>query len=96
MVEFLILVSQRPIVIGLAILGAVLVTAGSLLRKSPLSKEEAQRLGTSSEGGGDGSLERGSDGSTPLSRALTWAGYVFTFISIALFIVAGFVADLEG
>lgn len=80
MIDALILISQRPVVIALAIVGALLVTAGSLITKprppgTPEPDEEDLR-GT-------------------FAQRLTTAGYVVTMASIALFIVAGFVSDLR-
>lgn len=80
MIDFLILVSQRPIVIALALAGALLVTAGSLMAKP----------------GGPGKPQREkNDSGNLLARRLTQIGYAVTFTSIALFIVAGFVSDLR-
>lgn len=80
MIDFLILISQRHIVIALAIVGALLVTAGSLMSRP----------------GGKGAPEPDEDDpQTVLARSLTTFGYVVTMTSVALFIVAGFVSDLR-
>ena len=80
MIDTLIFLSQRPIVITLAVLGALLVTAGALIAKpgkpvdSPPPSESRK---------------------SPLARHLTSSGYAITFASIVLFIIAGFVSDLR-
>lgn len=79
-VDTLIFVSQRPVVIALAVIGALLVTAGGLAAKSG-APGDARR--------------REANVQTPLSRALTLTGYVVTGISVTLFIIAGFVSDLR-
>lgn len=80
MVDALFFISQRPIVIALAIFGAALVTAGSLAARSR------------QQGGRAPSSIRRQD---PLSRGLTILGYAVTLTSIVLFIIAGFVSDLR-
>jgi len=81
MIDVLILISQRHIVIALAIVGALLVTAGSLVSK-PRSRNAPEP-------------DRRDDEQSVLARRLTTVGYVVTMASIALFIVAGFVSDLR-
>ena len=78
-IDALIFISQRPVVIALAIFGAALVTAGSLT------------AGSARPGGGAESYPT----QKPLSRYLTRSGYAITVTSIVLFIVAGFVSDLR-
>lgn len=78
MIDFLILVSERPVVITLALLGAALVIAGSLTAR-PIKP-----------GHTPSSLTRQS----ALSRGLTIVGYTITGGSILLFIIAGFVSDI--
>lgn len=80
MIDALIFISQRPIVITLALIGAALVIAGSLTARAG---ETRNRTATSSRH------------QSLLSRSLTSSGYVVTFASILLFIVAGFVSDLR-
>ncbi|KUO58644.1 MAG: hypothetical protein APF80_08860 [Alphaproteobacteria bacterium BRH_c36] len=80
MIDALILISQRHIVISLAIIGALLVTAGSLVAK-PRGRNMPEPAGDDARG--------------VLARRLTTVGYVVTMTSIALFIVAGFVSDLR-
>ncbi|MFN3868672.1 MAG: hypothetical protein ACK4MF_06365 [Hyphomicrobiaceae bacterium] len=68
MLELLMSLAQRPVVIALAISGALLVTAGSLMqgpRKAP---------------------------PRPVGRWLSRIGYTLTFVSILLFIVAGYLS----
>lgn len=86
MIDALILISQRPIVITLAIIGALLVTAGALVTK-PQPRAAA--------GSAKGAKNAKSNGQTKLSRSLTNLGYLVTMVSIALFIIAGFVSDLR-
>jgi hypothetical protein len=82
MIDALIFVSQRPVVITLAIFGALLVMAGSLTQK---------RTGDQS-----GAARRSTDNRVrPLSRRLTTFGYAITAASVLLFIIAGFVSDLR-
>jgi|GEM_PF-5652397 len=80
MIDALIFMSQRPIVITLAVLGAVLVMVGSLAHKPKPSRS---------------GRETGSPPGRkhPLARHLTTSGYAITFVSILLFIIAGFVSD---
>jgi len=78
LIDALIFISQRPIVITFALLGAALVTAGSLTARSGRTEDAPKR----------------KDHRSSLSRHLTIAGYVITFVSIMLFIIAGFVSDL--
>ncbi len=85
MIDALIFISQRPFVISLAVLGALLVTAGALLAKPQRS---------TSGSGNKMSVPAPHDNKSPLARHLTSAGYAITFASIVLFIIAGFVSDL--
>lgn len=80
MIDALIFISQRPVVIALAIFGALLVTAGSLIAKPPPPNSPEP-------------VEEDLRGT--LARRLTTFGYVVTMFSVALFIVAGFVSDLR-
>ena len=66
--ELLIVLTQRPVIVGLAITGAMLVMASGLIG--------------------------GKDATTSDRRAtvLSKTGYAVTFISIGLFIVAGFLS----
>lgn len=82
MVDVLIFMSQRPVVITLAVLGALLVTAGSLVQKPARSQ-------TNTAAGSRSGAKSG------LAKHLTTSGYVITFASILLFIIAGFVSDLR-
>ena len=79
MIDALIFISQRPIVITLALMGAALVIAGSLTARASVPEDKAAM----------------SDQRSLLSRGLTSSGYVVTFASILLFIIAGFVSDLR-
>ncbi len=81
MIDLLIQISQRHIVIALAVVGALLVTAGSLVAK-PRGRNEPEANEPDSKQG-------------LLAKRLTTVGYVVTMVSIALFIVAGFVSDLR-
>lgn len=80
MIDALILISQRPIVIALAVVGALLVTAGSLVAK-PRGRNMPEPAA--------------DDAQSVLAKRLTTFGYVVTMVSVALFIVAGFVSDLR-
>lgn len=80
MLDFLFLITQRPIVITFAIIGALLVTAGSLVAKPAQTRQDPN--------------EEPSDGQSRLSRTLTRTGYAITMVSITLFIIAGFISDL--
>lgn len=60
--------TQRSVIIGLAIVGAILVMGSGLLNGAP-ETPQAKR-----------------------SRLLSQTGYAVTFLSIALFIVAGFIS----
>lgn len=82
MIDFLIAISQREIVIALAIIGALLVTAGSLVAK-PRGRNKPVPSPAS------------EDGQDTLARRLTRVGYAVTMVSVALFIIAGFVSDLR-
>ena len=82
MIDALIFVSQRPVVITLAILGALLVTAGSLVHKPVQAPSGGSRNSSSQR-------KRG------LAMHLTRSGYAITCTSILLFIIAGFVSDLR-
>lgn len=59
------ILTERSLIVALAILGAVVATAGSMLGR------------------------RGAS-SAKLARALVRSGYIISFASVALFIVAGF------
>lgn len=85
MIDVLIFASQRPVVITLAITGALLVTAGSLIAKPRGKGDVSRRWGK----------EPSDHGQSLLAQRLTKVGYAVTLISIALFIVAGFVSDLR-
>lgn len=82
MIDTLIFMSQRPVVITLAVIGALLVMAGSLAHKP----EHAQS--------GKAKATR-TDRKQGLAKHLTTSGYAITFGSILLFIIAGFVSDLR-
>ena len=60
------LVLQRPVIIGLAILGAVLATVGNVI------------------------LRKHADTTNRLGRGILRLGYGFAWLSVALFIIAGF------
>lgn len=66
--DVLVALTQRPVIVGLAIAGAMLVMASGLIA--------------------------GKDATRPDRRAtaLSKTGYAVTFISIVLFIVAGFLS----
>lgn len=66
--DILAFLTQRPVIVGLAIAGAMMVMASGLLG--------------------------GRDAERPHARAmlLSKAGYAVTFVSIVLFIVAGFLS----
>lgn len=66
--ELLAALAQRQVIVGLAILGALMVMASGLI------------------GGRDRDL------SARRAAALSRAGYALTFVSIVLFIVAGFLS----
>ena len=87
MIDFLILISERTIVIGLAILGALMVTAGSLVARPTRPESPPEHA--------QANAPEAPDGQTLLSRSLTRVGYAVTMLSIVLFIVAGFVSDLR-
>lgn len=80
MIDALTYISQRSIVVALAIIGALFVTAGSLLAKRSTRDRQPASIPENSR--------------RALSQSLTVLGYVLTMTSIALFIVAGFVSDL--
>ena len=69
MIEALHGVSGRPVIVTLAILGAAMVTAASLLK----SREA-------------------SAGRLRMAGVLHYSGYTLTGVSVALFIVAGFIS----
>ncbi len=83
MIDALVFISQRPIVIAFAILGAALVMAGSLTARSGTARSSLPD-----------NAAKGKAPRSALSRHLTTTGYVITFVSITLFIIAGFVSDL--
>lgn len=66
--EFLQPFIQRPVIVGLAIAGAVVSTIGSIL------------------------LRRGSTVDPKLGRLVLHVGYGIAWLSVGLFIVAGFIA----
>jgi len=80
-IDALIFLSQRPVVITLAVLGALLVIAGALTAKPERAGDKVQPSPPARK--------------RPLARHLTSSGYVITFASIVLFIIAGFVSDLR-
>ncbi|MGI9506976.1 MAG: hypothetical protein ACR2RE_28375 [Geminicoccaceae bacterium] len=82
MIDALIFVSQRPVVITLAVIGALLVMAGSLAHKP----ERAQSGKTKATQ---------ADRKHGFAKHLTISGYAITLGSILLFIIAGFVSDLR-
>ncbi|MEP2942811.1 MAG: hypothetical protein ABJM86_05610 [Hyphomicrobiales bacterium] len=82
MIDILIFISQRPVVITLAILGGLLVTSASLFSNP---KQNNQPING----------KRIKQEPTKLSKRLIVAGYSVMFVSMALFIIAGFVSDLR-
>lgn len=82
MIDALFFISQRPIVIALAMLGAVLVTTGALIAKPSNNRPDQEKPASRSH-------------MRSLARHLTSSGYAITFASIVLFIIAGFVSDLH-
>ncbi len=103
MIEFLIQISQRPFVIALAIAGALLVVAGSLIAKPQTGRGpgDDRARGQSRMGSAPRYDEKGhvieppADAQTLWARGLSRLGYAVTFASMVLFIIAGFVSDLE-
>ena len=95
-IDALIFISQRPIVIACALLGAGLVVAGSLVgvsqhpSRSDHASPQTWQPNSQTETSNDA-----TDNANTWSQRLTRAGYAITFTSIALFIVAGFVSDLR-
>ena len=82
MIDALIFVSQRPVVITLAVIGALLVMAGSLANK-PERAQSGKIKATQ------------ADRIHGFAKHLTTSGYAITLGSILLFIIAGFVSDLR-
>ena len=79
MLDFLLLVSSKPIVVSLAILGAILTTfAGAL------SSFAVLLIGFKSR---DLAIKQ-------IAKVLTASGYLAMTVSILLFIVSGFIIDL--
>lgn len=68
--DLLAMMTSRPLIISLAVVGALLVVLASLMKKQ--------------------AEEQGLTGSALFINRL---GYALTFVSIALFIVAGFLSD---
>ena len=81
MVDFLFFISQKPIVVTLAILGAMLVMSANFFTNRNRTNETT-----------DNKIAKPQIGD--LSKRLTFAGYTIMMVSVALFIVAGFVSDL--
>lgn len=89
--------------IALAIAGALLVVAGSLIAKP----QTGRRTGDGALGGqarrepqprydqNGHVIEPPADMQTLWARRLSQLGYAVTFASIVLFIIAGFVSDLQ-
>jgi len=94
-IDALIFISQRPIVITLAIVGALFVTAGSLMVKPEPRRAPGQGGRFQEPAAPPVENTAPPDLRTQLAGYLTRSGYAITMFSIALFIVAGFVSDLR-
>ena len=79
--ELLFVVSSKPVVVGLACLGALLATL------APLARRLQDRAGKSR-----GSVNQ--PGRTGIEGMMVRAGYGVMGVSVLLFIVAGFISDL--
>ena len=79
MPDFLLLITSKPIVVSLAILGAILTTFATALSSSVVSL-----MGFQSR---DLAIKR-------IAKGFTTSGYVAMSVSILLFIVSGFIVDL--
>ena len=79
MLDFLLLISSKPIVVSLAILGAILTTFARALGSfvALLIEFESREL----------AIKR-------IVKVLTTSGYLAMTVSIFLFIVSGFIVDL--
>ena len=79
MLDFLLLITSKPIVVSLAILGAILTTFATAL-----SSSVASLIGFQSR---DLAIKR-------IAKGFTISGYVAMSVSILSFIVSGFIIDL--
>ena len=79
MLDFLLLISSKPIVVSLAILGAILTTFARALSGFVVLLIEFQSR--------DLAIKR-------IAKVLTTSGYLAMTVSIFLFIVSGFIIDL--
>ena len=83
-IEFLKLLSAKPLVVGIAIVGALFTCLPFVFSKKALDKEKFLDNGNNAQ-----------FGSTPPWVKLVYKfGYILMGISVFLFIVAGFVVDL--
>ena len=83
MLDFLFWISAKKIVVTFAFLGAVFVTI------APKASKFAKRNISS------GSNQEGSFLAQTLEKIFVRVGYGFVALSVALFIIAGFIVDLK-
>jgi hypothetical protein len=93
MLDFLFLISAKPVVVTLATIGAVLATFSAAIEKFLIGKDSKDPAPY------DG--RAATKNKQPRSKAsigswLNRLGYGIMGISVVLFIIAGFIVDLQG
>ena len=79
MLEFLFFISAKKVVVVCAIIGALLVTIAPQFAKYATSSSASQKSNKNYES---------------LVKVLVQLGYSFVALSVALFIIAGFIVDM--
>ena len=105
MLDFLFLISAKPVVVTLAIIGAILATFSAAIEKFFTDKNTKRDTGSADRHPAS-ALSSNSQNTTnkneqarPRASIGSWLnrlGYGIMGISVVLFIIAGFIVDLRG
>ena len=103
MLDFLFLISAKPVVVTLATIGAILATFSAAIEKLLTGKDAGKNAGkinmphaagpTPDDGNPKNKHHRSK---TSFGSWLNRLGYGIMGISVVLFIIAGFIVDLRG
>ena len=105
MLDFLFLISAKPVVVTLATIGAILATFSTAIETFLTNKNSADKAGmptmhnaaeSTPDNGGKSNKNERHRPQTPFGRWLNRLGYGIMGVSILLFIIAGFIVDLRG
>ena len=93
MLDFLFLISAKPVVVTLATIGAVLATFSVAIEKFIIGKHSKD---PAPYDGGATTKNKQPRSKASIGSWLNRLGYGIMGISVVLFIIAGFIVDLQG